>query len=151
MKYQIQTYGGETILLTDEQYRSVVQAYDAKIEELRIGEQRIPRKAISFIGFTPGASEEMRVEEHEYLKTLSSAESKQLQEARFNRAVEAKKDRSTIMIETVKERVWKGIGGQRIPVLIEHQEDLSRRMTDEEEQRGDAMYWTDSDGIKHYD
>lgn len=152
-KYQIKTFGGDSILLTDNQYKFVLEAYDRGDEELVINSQRVPRKAISFLGFTQSASEEQRMEEQEYFRSLSGEEQKQLKEDKFQYALSQARKNKVQKIEAGEKstKTWLGIGGQVVKVEIEPREIDIKQMSEAEEIRGDKMYWVDEDGIKHFD
>lgn len=152
MKYMMSTYGNQKILLSDDQYFRVVQAWDAGAEEFSINDQRIPRKAISYLGFTEGALSEMKNEENAYFRSLPDKDRRELQEAQYKKAREEVEKNRGKSIESGKMRVWKGLGGKSLTVEINQQESLpATYMSEEESERGDADYWVDDDGIKHYD
>lgn len=145
----MKTYGGDTILLSDNQYQAIVEQYDNGATEFLVGSQRIPRSSISFLGFTDGAAETMRVEEQNYTRTLSADETKALKEARYKEACRVGEGARIKMLESAKERVWKGIGMADISVKIE-EEEIALPMSAEESENGDAEYYLDENGEKMY-
>jgi len=151
MKYQVNLYGNQSILLTDEQYKRILQAWDLGAEEFSINEQRIPRKAISHLGYTPGASEQSRIEESEMMRSLPQDEQKELSEARYLLAHKNATARQNTMLEATRERVWKSLGGKPITIGIEEAKISQLPMSEKESERGDSDFWVDEDGVKHYD
>jgi hypothetical protein len=110
MKYTVRTYGGESILLSDDQYFRVVQAWDSGAEEFNINDQRIPRKAISYIGYTEGALDEIKNEENAYMMSLTDEERRAIREAQYQKAREQVASGKSKIIDAGKERVWKRLG-----------------------------------------
>lgn len=151
MKYILKTYGNESVLLSDEQYFRVVQAWDSGAEEFAINDQRIPRKAISYIGFTTSAPEEQRIAEQVYYQSLSEADQKVLKEQKFRHALEQKKKIATQTLEAGNKdtRKWLGVGGQEIKVETLKEQPEALRLTSEQEENGDQAYYLEG-GIKHY-
>lgn len=151
MKHQLKTYGGDTILLTDNQYQAIVEQYDRGATEFVVGLQRIPRSSISFLGFADGAAETMRVEEQNYKMTLSPEEAKRLKEKQYEEACRVGARKEAIMLEGAKERVWKSVGSLE-PVMVElpERETMAIGMTAEESESGKAEYWIDENGQKMY-
>lgn len=151
MKYKIALFGGDAVLLDDTQYQNILRLWDSGMEEFVINGRRISRKAIAMIGFTENAADEMRVEEQNYERTLGPEETEKLREAKYQQARLASSKKNTLMLEGVKERVWKGLDRQAITVALPNKERRSLPMSATEDERGDAMYWVDEDGIKHYE
>lgn len=151
MKYQISLFSGETILLDDEKYKRVVAAWDAGADEFNIEGRRISRKGIASIGYTAGATEKMRIEEQDFIRTLSPEDAKKLSEMRYKEACKLNRSQTTQLMETTKERVWKGLGGSTLSVEIKSEEKPALAMSNDESMDGNAEYWVDKDGIKHYE
>ncbi len=144
-------YNGESILLEDDQYARVLAGWDAGGEEFSINDRRVPRKAISYLGFTKEASEEMRIEEQNYLMTLPDEEAKQLKEKRYRDACQINEKQVRQIMETTKTRVWKSISGaEAMKVALPERETQSLEMSAEESERGAAEYWVDENGQKMY-
>lgn len=150
MIHQLKTYGGDTVLLTEKQYQAIIEQYDNGATEFLVGSQRIPRSSISFLGFTDGAAESMRVEEQNYIRTLSSEESKALQEARYKEACRLGARREISMIDSAKEKVWKSIGNPDVIAVIGKEDGRSLPMSAEESENGDAEYYLDGSGNKMF-
>lgn len=150
MIHQLKTYGGDTVLLSEKQYQSIIEQYDNGATEFVVGSHRIPRGSISFLGFTDGAAESMRVEEQNYIRTLSSVESKALQEARYKEACRLGARREISMIDSAKERVWKSIGNPDVIAVIGKEDGISLPMSSEESENGDAEYYLDGSGNKMF-
>ncbi len=154
MKYQVSLYGGENILLDDSQYSRVLGAWDAGADEFSIGDRRIPRKAISYLGFTKESAEQFRIDESEYERSLPPEEQKKLREKKYEYAMRAVSRKNTETIESGRnsyERRWKSIGAPDVVVAIDKGEDVALPMSAEESENGDVEYWVDDDGIKHFD
>lgn len=151
MKHQLKTYGGDTILLTDNQYQAIVEQYDRGATEFVVGSQRIPRSSISFLGFADGAAETMRVEEQNYKMTLSPDEAKRLKEKQYQDACMLNGQQVKRIMESTKTRVWKTISGEEaVKVELPERETRAIGMTNEESERGAAEYWIDENGQKMY-
>lgn len=151
MKHQLKTYGGDTILLTDNQFQAIVEQYDNGATEFVVGSQRIPRSSISFLGFADGAAEAMRVEDQNYIRTLSSEQAKQLKDKQYRDACMSNGRQVKQIMETTKTRVWKTIsGGEATRVELPETERRSIGMTAEESERGAAEYYLDENGEKMY-
>lgn len=151
MKYQLKTFNGDTLLLSDNQYEAIVNLYDQGATEFKIGGQRIPRSSISFIGFTDGATEVMRAEDQNFMRSLPIEEAKKIMEKRFEEARQLANKKELRQLESAKERVWKGLGGSTLAVEIKSDEQPALAMSNEESMDGNAEYWVDKDGIKHYE
>ena len=151
MKYQISLFSGETILLDDEKYHRVLAAWDAGADEFNIEGRRINRKGIASIGYTAGATEKMRIEEQDFIRTLSPEDAKKLSEIRYKEACNVNRSRTSKLLESAKERVWKGLGGSTLAVEIKSDEQPALSMSNEESMDGNAEYWVDKDGVKHYE
>lgn len=150
MKYQLSTYGGRNIILEEKQYRQIVELYDSGATEFVIGEQRIPRSSISFLGFTADAAEEMRIDESNYIRKLSPEETKRLKEKRYEDACRMGAGREVKSLESAKERVWKSISAPEIRVTLPETEQKALGMTSEESEQGKAEYWIDENGQRMY-
>ena len=153
MKYQISLFGGENILLEDSQYFNILNGWDAGGEEFTVGDQRIPRKAVSYLGFTKEAAEQFRIDESEYERSLPPEEQKKLREMKYEHALRASYKKNNAVIESGRnsyERRWKSIGKPDVTVTIEKEEELALPMSAEESEAGDAEYWVDELGTKHY-
>lgn len=138
------------MLLSEKQYQAIIEQYDNGATEFVVGSQRIPRSSISFLGFTDGAAESMRVEEQNYIRTLSSVESKALQEARYKEACRVVLRKDTAMLGAAKERLWKSLGSPDLVVSIEKEDGISLPMSSEESENGDAEYYLDGSGNKMF-
>lgn len=154
MKYQLSTFGGENILLGDDKYIRILKAWDDGMDEFCIGEQRIPRKAVSFLGFTKEAAEQIRIDESEYERSLPLEEQKRLQETKYKNAIIAASKKNNDVLESGRnsyERRWKSVGKEDVPVIVEERtDDVFPKMTAEEDEGGSAMYWVDKNGQKMY-
>lgn len=154
MKYQLKTYGGDTILLTDNQYQAIVSSYDNGATEFPIGSQRIPRSSIAYIGYADGATEQIRQERTAHYQTLSYEEQKALKAQELKLASIAASKKKQAMIEAGREdrvRTWKSITGKQIAVDMPEREVLpARGMSNEEEASGDKMYYLNEYGEKMY-
>ena len=151
MKYQMSLYGGEKILLENDQYSKILMGWDSGAEEFAVGDRRIPRKAVSYLGFTDGATEEMRTEDTQYIMSLPAREAKQLKEQRYRDACQIGAAKAKIMLEGAKGRVWKSISGaEAMKIEIPEIERLSQGMTVEESERGSAEYYLSESGEKMY-
>ena len=150
MKYQLKTFGGDTLLLSDNQYKAIVNLYDQGATEFKIGDQRIPRSSISFLGFTDGATEAIRAEDQNYMRSLPNEEAKQLREKRFEEARLLASKKETKQLEAAKERVWKGLGGQTLAVEIKSETTAALPISNEEEENGEPMYYLNEFGEKQY-
>ena len=153
MKYQITLFSGEAILLTDEQYAVIRDAWDKGVQEFYVGGQRISRKGIASIGYTSGAILQKKVEETAHFHSLSYEEQKALKDKQFQMAKMAAGKKKVQMIQAgaeEHERVWKSIGGKEIKVLMDERKEVATGMTAEESERGDAEYWVNENGEKMY-
>lgn len=110
MKYIIKTFGGESIILTDEQYTGIVAGWDAGADEFEIGRQRVPRKAVSFIGLTEGAGDQEIMERNAYYMSLSAEDQKKLKEARYKSACMMTEINQNRAIESGKTHELKHLG-----------------------------------------
>jgi len=144
-------YNGESILLEDDQYARVLAGWDAGGEEFSINDRRIPKKAISYLGFTKEAAEEMRIDDQNYKMTLSAEELKLLKEKQYEEACRVGARKEAAMLEGAKERVWKSIGNLgSVSVELPERETKAIGMTAEESENGKAEYWVDENGQKMY-
>lgn len=147
------TFGGENILLNDDQYFKILQGWDAGGDEFAVGDRRIPRKAVSYLGFSKEAAEQIRIDESEYERSLPPAEAKKLREMKYQYALKAVSQKNSATIASGRdsyERRWKSIGGKELVVKLEKESTADLPMSDDEEMRGDQMYWVDDLGEKHY-
>lgn len=153
MKYQCTTYGSENILLEDEQYFKLLSAWDAGADEFRIGDRRVPRKAIAYLGFTKESAEQFRIEESEYERSLPPSEAKKLREMKYQYALKAVSKKNNAIIEsgrTSYERRWKSLGSPDIAVNIEKEPVRSLPMSAEESEAGMSEFYLDEFGQKMY-
>ncbi|NCD18103.1 MAG: hypothetical protein EOL91_12505 [Actinobacteria bacterium] len=150
MKYIVRTYGNQAILLSELEYQNLVRSYDAGADEFRIGGQIIMRKAISYIGYSDAYVNIQKIEEDNVMMKLPEEEAKMIREKQYELAcknveIQRKKD-----IARIKDRLLSRPNMRVERIAIEEPIQVNR-MISEEEERGDAMYWIDDDGIKHYD
>jgi len=153
MKYQISLYGGDNILLEDEQYFKILKGWDAGGEEFAIGDRRVPRKAIAYLGFTKEAAEQFRIEESEYERRLPPTESKKLRAMKYQYALKAVSKKNNAIIEsgrTSYERRWKSLGSPDISVNIEKEPVRSLPMSVEESEAGMSEFYLDEFGQKMF-
>lgn len=153
MKYQVSLYGGENIILDDGQYSRILSAWDAGADEFSIGGRRIPRKAISYLGFTKEAAEQIRIDESQYERSLPPDEQKKLREKKYEYALRAVSRKNTESIESGRnsyERRWKSIGNPDVIAVIGKEDGISLHMSSEESENGDAEYYLDGSGNKMF-
>lgn len=153
MKYQLSTFGGENILLEDNQYFKILQGWDAGGEEFAVGDRRVPRKAVSYLGFTKEAAEQFRIEESEYERSLPPAEAKKLREQKREFAMRSAQQRNYQVIESGRqsyERRWKSLGAPDIVVEVEKEVLPASSMSAEESERGAAEYYLNEAGERMY-
>lgn len=153
MKYQISLYGGENILLEDDQYFHILKGWDNGADEFAVGDRRIPRKAVSYLGFTKESAEQFRIDESEYERNLPLEEQKKLREMKYAYALKAVSKKNSAIIESGRnsfERRWKSIGSPDIVVSIEKEPVRALPMSEEESESGAPEYWINEFGQKMY-
>jgi len=144
--YAIALYDGRKVTLSDKQYKAAIDLWDRGAEEFAFGDQRISRKTIAYIGEHETTGEIKRMQENINFLTLPQKDQKRVKEAKFKKAQENyKKNKKQNQIDA--QEMLKIATGQIEPEqLPEAREGISEK----KETDGDALYWLDNLGNKHY-
>jgi hypothetical protein len=144
----INLMSGEVITITEKEFQAVSEAIQAKEEWIRVQGQLINTKAIAKIGNHHATAEMKKMSGANLDRALMSAGRLDILEAKRKMV----KDKAMKENEKDKDFERRLIGGDPEAIRVYNAMPDERRglMTAEESARGDAEYWVDDLGEKHF-